>query len=196
MHVQLYDYDKTICPGDTGSAFWLYCLVRRPYILVFLPFQLLGGLCYLLGIFEPFHRVCSIHCYMRAINAEKLAMRFAEKRIAKTYSYFLQRDRTLPTVVCSASPAFLLQPICDALGVDKLVATDVDPRTGIVRTPTCKGARKPAYLLAAHPEFIYDAVYSDSLKHDSPILRLGTEAYHVIRGVPHKTEKNVLENAE
>ena len=189
MHAQLYDYDQTICPGDTGSAFWLYCLVRRPYILLFLPFQLLGGLCYLLGVFERFHRVCSIHCYMRALNAEKMAARFAEKRVAKTYDYFLRRDRSLPTVVCSASPAFLLRPICDALGVDVLVATDVDPRTGVVRGGTCKGERKPQYLHSQCPHFVYDKVYSDSLRHDAPILRMGREAYRVVNGIPERIEK-------
>ena len=192
MRVQLYDYDKTICPGDTGSAFWLYCLARRPYIVLFLPLQLLGGACYLLGIFGRFHSVCSIHCYMRAVNAEKLAVRFAEKRIAKTYPYFLRRDRSLPTVVCSASPAFLLQPICDALGVDALVATDVDPKTGVVRAPTCKGERKPRYLAAAHPDYVYEAVYSDSLRHDAPILRLGKAAYLVVQGVPQKINPQTL----
>ena len=192
MHVQLYDYDKTICSGDTGSAFWLYCLVRRPYILVLLPVQIASGICYRLGIFERFHSVCSIHCYLRLLRAEPLAAKFAEKRIAKTYAYFLQRDRTKPTVVCSASPAFLLQPICDALGVDFLVATDVDPHTGVVRGKTCKAERKPEYLRAAHPDFVYDAVYSDSLRHDAPILRMGKTAFHVVHGIPHPIDPNSL----
>ena len=185
MHVQLYDYDGTIRPGDTGSAFWLFCLVRRPYILLFLPFQALGGLCYMLGVCERFSRICSVHCYMRALNAPKLAQRFAARQLRKIYPYFLSRDRSLPTVVCSASPAFLLAPICGALGVDTLVATDVDPHTGVIRSPVCKGERKVQRLRAEYPLFQYDAVYSDSLRHDMPILRLGNRAFRVENGVPH-----------
>lgn len=184
LHVQLYDYDKTVCPGDTGSAFWLYCLVRRPYILVFLPFQLVGGICYRLGILERLHRVCSIHCYMRALDAPALAQRFAERRLRKIYPYFRARPRDVPTVVCSASPAFLLEPVCAQLGVDTLVATDVDPRTGVVRGRVCKGAEKARRLQTEHPQYQYDAVYSDSLRHDRPILRLGKAAYLVRKGTP------------
>ena len=182
MHVQLYDYDKTVCPGDTGSAFWLYCLVRRPYILLFLPFQLVGGICYRLGVLEKLHRLCSVHCYMRAINAPSLARRFAKRRLRKVYPYFRSRSRAVPTVVCSASPAFLLEPICAQLGVDTLVATDVDPRTGIVRGRVCKGEEKVRRLQKEYPQYRYDAVYSDSLRHDRPILRLGRTAYLVRSG--------------
>ncbi len=182
MIADLYDYDGTICPGDTGSAFYLYCLARRPYILIFLPFQLLGGLCYKLHILDSFSRRCSIHCYMRAINAPRLAERFAKKRVQKTFAYFLRRDQSRPAVVCSASPAFLLQPICAQLGVAHLIATDVDPHTGRIRTPVCKGARKVEFLHRALPDTVYARVYSDSLRHDAPILRLGTQAFLVRRG--------------
>lgn len=189
MHVDLYDYDKTVCPGDTGSAFWLYCLLRRPYILVFLPFQMLGGVCYLLGICEKLSRVCSIHCYMRAINAPKLAERFARRRVKKTYAYFRVRRRDRPTVICSASPVFLLEPICEALGVEYLLATDVDPQTGVIRSKTCKYDEKVRRLREAHPGFIYDAVYSDSLQNDRYILELGEKSYHVVDGVPREIKK-------
>lgn len=185
MHVYLYDYDKTVCSGDTGSEFWLYCLLRRPYILVFLPFQIIGGICYLLGICEKLSRVCSIHCYMRAVNAEKLAERFARRKVQRTYAYFQKRRRDKPTVICSASPTFLLEPICRALGAEYLLATDVDPKTGIVRSKVCKYDEKVRRLREAYPDFIYDEVYSDSLKNDRYILELGEKAFHVVDGVPH-----------
>ena len=182
MITDLYDYDGTICPGDTGSAFWLFCLVRRPYIVLFLPFQMIGGLCYLLGICDFLARHCSIHCYMRALNAPRLAQKFAEKRVRKTYAYFLRRDRTRGAVVCSASPEFLLRPICEKLGVTQLIATDVDPKTGVVRGKTCKNAEKVRRLEAAFPACTFERVYSDSLRHDLPILKLGRTAYLVRHG--------------
>ena len=184
MHADLYDYDGTICPGDTGSAFWLYCLLRRPYILIFLPFQLIGGLCYLCGICDTLARHMSVHCYMRAVNAPKLAARFAEKRVRKTFPYFLNRDPSIPVVVCSASPEFLLRPICEKLNVQHLVASDVDPKTGVVHGRTCKGPEKVRRLRAEYPDCTFECVYSDSLRHDLPILGLGQKAYHVTDGTP------------
>ena len=188
MTADLYDYDGTICPGDTGSAFWLFCLVRRPYIVVFLPFQLIGGLCYLLGVCDFLARYSSIHCYMRALNSEKLAERFAEKRVRKTFAYFTQRDASRPVVVCSASPEFLLQPICRRLGVGRLVATDVDPKTGVVRGKVCKNEEKVRRLRDACADCSFDRVYSDSLRHDVHILRLGKTAYRVTGGVPREIQ--------
>ena len=188
MIADLYDYDGTICPGDTGSAFWLFCLVRRPYILVFLPFQLIGGLCYLLGVCDFLARRCSIHCYMRALNAEKLAERFAQKRVQKTFAYFQKRDPDRPVVVCSASPDFLLRPICQKLGVARLVATDVDPKTGVVSGKVCKGKEKVRRLEKACADCTFENVYSDSLRHDVHILRLGKTAYRVINGEPQEIQ--------
>ncbi len=188
MRADLYDYDGTICPGDTGSAFWLYCLLRRPYILMFIPIQIIGILCYFCGANGKLAQNTSVYCFLRAVDGQKLAQRFAEKRIRKTFRYFTERDRTRPTVVCSASPAFLLRPICDALGVDDLVATDVDPKTGVLRGKTCKEKEKVRRLCESLPDVLYENVYSDSLKHDAYILKLGQTAYHVVHGEPHKIQ--------
>lgn len=188
MHADLYDYDGTICPGDTGSAFWLYCLVRRPYILVFAPIQIIGVLLYVLRIDNVISRHVSVYCFLCAVNGRKLAQRFAEKRIRKTYAYFMQRDPTRPAVVCSASPEFLLRPICDALGVEHLVGTDIDTKTGVRRSNTCKEEEKVRRLRETLPDVTFDHVYSDSLRHDTPILKLGKIAYLVVRGEPKEVQ--------
>lgn len=184
MHADLYDYDGTICPGDTGTAFWLYCLVRRPYILLFLPIQIVAVILYMRDARSVFARHASVYCFLRAVNSEKLVQRFAERRVRKTYPYFTQRERTKPVVVCSASPEFLLRPICDRLGVGIVIGTDVDPRTGVIRGKRCKGEEKVRRLREALPDAAFDSVYSDSLRHDAFILRLGARAYHVVNGQP------------
>ena len=188
MCADLYDYDGTVCPGDTGSAFWLYCLLRRPYILVFVPIQIVGILCYMFGADGKLARRMSVYCFLRAVDGQKLGRRFAEKRVRKTFPYFLERDRTRPAVVCSASPEFLLRPICDALGVEHLVATQVDPRTGVLHGRTCKEKEKVRRLGEELPDVTYENVYSDSLLHDVHILRLGRTAYHVVRGKPQEIQ--------
>lgn len=186
MHADLYDYDGTICPGDTGSAFWLFCLLRRPYIVVFAPIQLVGAVCYLLRLDGAFARHMSVYCFLCAVDRERLTRRFAEKRVRKTFPYFLERDRSRPVVVCSASPEFLLRPICDALGAEYLIGTQIDPKTGVRRGKTCKKTEKVRRLSEAFPDAVFDNVYSDSLKHDQFILRLGKTANLVVNGKPHQ----------
>ena len=188
MHADLYDYDGTICPGDTETAFWLYCLPRRPYILLFAPIQLVGLICYFLRVDNKFTKYVNIYCFMRAVNGEKLAKRFAQKRIRKTYPYFAKRDRTRPVVVCSASPEFLLRPICGALGVEHVIGTQVDPRTGVVHSKICKRAEKVRRLREQLPDVTYENVYSDSLRHDVHIFRLGQNAYQVVHGEPREID--------
>ena len=50
--VDLYDFDKTIVPFDTGTRFTLYCLLHYPWIIITMPVILGAGLLYLLGIIE------------------------------------------------------------------------------------------------------------------------------------------------
>lgn len=35
--IDIYDFDKTIVPFDSGSLFWGYCMLRYPWIILLLP---------------------------------------------------------------------------------------------------------------------------------------------------------------
>ncbi|MCI9112398.1 MAG: polysaccharide biosynthesis protein GtrA, partial [Eubacterium sp.] len=37
MEIDIYDFDKTIVPFDSGSRFALYCLLHYPWIIIYLP---------------------------------------------------------------------------------------------------------------------------------------------------------------
>ena len=182
MKAYLYDFDKTICPGDCGSQFWLFCLKKKPWLIVFLPIQFIGGLCKVLKICESVQRTCSIHSYVRGIDTKKLADEFCEMKLRTVYPYFLERKRDCPTVVCSASPDFILNPICEKLGIEHLVCTKADAKTGKILSRTCKGKEKVVRLKEEFPDFSYSEVYSDSIKHDTPILSLGNTAYLIKDG--------------
>ena len=42
MIADLYDFDKTVFNGESGSEFWLFCLKRHPRIIKYIPKQLKG----------------------------------------------------------------------------------------------------------------------------------------------------------
>ena len=94
--------------------------------------------------------------------------------------YLMQRQAQ--DVVVSASPAWLLQPLCDRLGV-KLIATEVDGRSGRLLGPNCHGAQKVARFAAQYPCAQVGAFYSDS-RSDAPMAGLAAKAYLVRGGMP------------
>ncbi len=178
----LYDFDKTICSGDAGSGFWLFCLVRKPWLAVFLPVQAVGGVCYMLNIFPKIQRSLSIYCFLRVTDTEKMVKKFWDRREIKIFPFFNQRKRDLPTVVCTASPDFLIEPICKKLGVEKVVATRVNTETGKILSKPCKRHEKVVRLGEELPDCEFPEVYSDSMKDDIFILRLGEKAFHTVHG--------------
>ncbi len=192
MKAYLYDFDKTVCPSDCGSRFWLFCLRKKPWLIVFLPVQIIGGLCKVLKICEKLQRTCSIHSYIRGIDTKKLADEFCEMKLKTVYPYFLSRKRDLPTVVCSASPEFILRPICQKLEVDYLICTKVDSHRGKILSATCKGHEKVVRIKSELPDFTFEEVYSDSIKHDTPILLLGEKAFLVTDGKVSLIDREAL----
>jgi len=178
----LYDFDNTICAGDAGSGFWLFCLVRNPWLIVFLPVQAIGSFCYMLGIFHKIQRKFSVYCFLRVIDSEKMVEKFWDKRQKRIFPFFLERKRDLPTVVCTASPDFIIKPICERLGVEKVIATKVNTKTGKMISKACKRSEKVIRLEEELPGCEFSEVYSDSLKNDIFILKLGQRAFHTVHG--------------
>ena len=80
-------------------------------------------------------------------------------------------------VIISASPAFLLAPACQRLGVT-LLASQVDETTGKYQGLNCHGEEKLRRLKAAMPAIVVDKAYSDS-RSDTPLAMLAKQAYLV-----------------
>ena len=50
--VDIYDFDKTMVPFDSGSRFWAYCLLHYPWIIIVGPYQLFAAILYFLGVWD------------------------------------------------------------------------------------------------------------------------------------------------
>lgn len=181
MLADLYDFDKTIFDGESGTAFWLFCLKRHPKIIKYLPRQLKG----LFGHYV-FHKISKerskelFYSYLPCINAKKEAELFWEKNSAKIFDWFpLERD--IPIVVCSASPLFQIKPICDKFGVDKVIATKMDPETGKIIGNNCKGEEKVRRIKEELPEYDFRNAFSDNIISDAPMLSLASGKKYQIK---------------
>lgn len=184
MIADLYDFDKTVFRGESGSEFWLFCLKRHPSIIRYLPKQLSG----FFGHYV-FHKIGKKRCkelfysYLPSIDAEHEAELFWDKNAGRINEWFNPKSNDVPTVVCSASPVFQIKPICDRLGVNLLIATQTDPRTGLISGENCKGTEKVSRLKKEAADYEFRDVYTDNLVSDRPILELaGRKKYHVKNG--------------
>ena len=178
MKRRVYDFDKTIYDGDATVHFFLHCARRYPRIA--LDF-LLGSCWHFLGMGlrliektrakERFYRFLS---FVPDMEAELLV--FWASHAHRIKRWYLEAHRA-DNLIISASPAFLLEPICQKLHVE-LIASLVDPRTGQALGPNCHGEEKVRRMRTACPDIQVEAFYSDA-RSDAPLAKLADAAYFV-----------------
>ena len=182
MKANLYDFDKTVFPTDSETIFWLFCLKKQPKLLRFLPGQIVCMIRFSLKLGDTDKMKSKLFGFLKAVDSEKMVQAFWDENFKNIYPFFIDRDTSLPTVVCSASPEFLLRPICDRLDVEKLIGTKMNPKTGEISGKNCKGKEKVQRIAAQLPDYTFCNVYSDSIKHDRPIFALGEKTFKATKG--------------
>jgi len=182
--IDIYDFEGTIFAGDTTFAFWLYCLRKRPALAKHLPRQLGALVMMACKRWDLSRGKGAFLCFVRDIDVGAMAERFwAEaKTLRRMAPWFAERDVALPTVIASASPEILLAPIARRYGVQHLIGTRIDPRTGVLTSPNCKGEEKVRRLREVLPEAMVRAMYTDDRRADGPLLAMAQQKYIVKRG--------------
>lgn len=182
MNVDIYDFDKTIVPFDSGTLFVLYCMVHYPWCIIYLPIIFVAFVLCLVGAisFTAFKRVCFM--FLPLVPKKRAIKRFWDKHIDDVHPWFKERSRY--SVVISASPDFLLEDISERLGFDELICTRHNSKTGAIIGENCRGEEKVRRFYELHGEDVTVVdVYSDSIKHDTPIFKLATgQCYHIVNG--------------
>lgn len=182
--VDIYDFDKTLVPFDSGSLFIGYCALRYPWILVYLPIWILACLLFAVRILnlQKFKTLC--FGFLPMVPVHRAAKGFWDRHIHQVYAWFCKERR--PVVVISASPDFLLDEMRRRLGIDYLLCTRHNPKTGRILGANCRGEEKVRRFHQDFPGVQVIDVYSDSLGHDRPIFSLATgTCYHVTGHKPH-----------
>lgn len=175
--MNVYDFDQTIYDGDSTIDFIKYCLKRKPSLTI----SLLGGV----GTFVLylFHRRTKTQSkekfyamFQKIDRMDDWVADFWNGHIKNIKQWYLDQQKP-DDVIISASPAFLLRPVCSRLGIRRLEASRVNPRTGRYTGVNCYGEEKVRRFQAAYQGEI-DAFYSDSSS-DLPLARLAKTAYLV-----------------
>ena len=175
-----YDFDNTIFRGDSTFRFWLFCLRTRPRTAAALPRISLHTIRFILGKegkteFKQYF--FSFLAYLP--DRDRALYEFWNRNAHRIKQWYLSQFSE-DDVIISASPEFLLAPICARLGIHTLIASIVDPDSGEYTGLNCSGEEKPRRFREIFGDIRPDRFYSDSLS-DSPMARLAFQSF-LVRG--------------
>lgn len=179
--IDIYDFDKTVLPFDSGSTFAFYCFLRHPYLLLLTPYYLVDVILWLTHIIslDTFKR--HIFCFIAFINLEKNVKKFWDRHEKDFYDFARKENRERESVVISASPDFLLEEAQKRLGFEHLICTRHSRKTGTLLYKNCRNEEKVRrfHEMFKDGEVEVVTVYSDSVSNDGPIFSLGQNCVHV-----------------
>ena len=186
MKIDVFDFDGTIYDGDSTVDFLKYAFAKKPLLLFCaLPPLLQAALLALTGRFTLTKFKSSLFSALaRRVSLEEEAERFwsQEKTRKRLGRWFLERERTLPVVIASASPDFELKAAARLLAPDLLICTRCDPETGRLIGENCKSSEKIRRIREEWGDFTVHSMYTDDAKADAPLLALAEEKYLVCHG--------------
>lgn len=176
--MNVYDFDGTIYKSDSSLGFFFFALRRRPALLRYCFRQAFGALRYAAKRITLTQFKSEFFCFMNGVSdAEALVSAFWDANQGGVHAWYLaQKDPD--DVVITASPDFLVRPMCMRLGLTHVICSEVDPHTGRWLTENNKGAAKAPRFFAAFPDGTIDTFYSDSIS-DAPLAALAKEAFFV-----------------
>lgn len=177
MKVNIFDFDNTIYQGDSSTDFFFYSLMKKPIILLTIPKIIVYGIKYKLGIIDMTCLKEINFRFLKYINVDEMVESFWKSHRHCIKDFYLKRDHS-SDIIISASPEFLLKPICGYLNVKDLIGSVVDKQTGKFYLPNCHDVEKVKRLNQKYNNIKVIEAYSDSLS-DRPILELAEKAYLV-----------------
>lgn len=159
--------------------FYCFCLRRHPKILRYLPGQFTAFVrYYVFHLGTKTQMKERFYCYFQAVPDIRTEARvFWERNESKLLQSWYLEQKQPNDVIISASPEFLLEPICQKLGV-ALIGSQVDPATGRYRGINCHGAEKVRRFEQQFPGAEIQCFYSDSYS-DTPLAELAKMSFLV-----------------
>lgn len=180
MNINVYDFDKTIYNGDSTLDFYFYCVKESPKTLFYLPSQIFGFLMYIIGYYSKVRFKEKFYSFLISLDdVDNMVISFWKVSKNKIQNWYISNDHS-KDVIISASPEFLLKPLCDSLNVKLLIASRVNKNNGKYEGENCYGKEKVYRLKDEMKEYSIDQFYSDSLS-DSPLAEIANRSFIVDR---------------
>lgn len=169
--MNVFDFDKTIYDGDSTVDFWKYCLKKYPKTKKHLLHTGINGLKFALRMMDKTIFKEDFYSFLQEIDDIDSALAdFWDEHEVNIKDWYLKMQRE-DDVIISASPEFLLKPICDKLGIKYLMASRVDPKSGKYDGVNCHGEEKVRRYSEKFGRAQIHEFYSDSYS-DTPLAKL------------------------
>ena len=175
--MNVFDFDKTIFHGDSTAKFYKYCLKKFPKTWIHIP-SMIGAF----AKFYVFKKGTKTQCkekfyrFLTAIpDIDAAVDDFWSKNFDGIFDWYKKVHKETDVVI-SASPEFLLEGVCKKLGVEKMMASKVDKKTGKYDGENCHGKEKIRRFYEACPDGVIDNFYSDSVS-DAPLAKISKDAF-------------------
>lgn len=175
--MNVYDFDNTIYNGDSTFDFYLFCLKRNKNILKAFP-KLTKSFTkfYVLKKGNKTEFKENMYSFLKYIDTENEVKEFWKTHLKNIKSWYFENQKE-DDVIISASPEFLLKPICKILGINHLIASRVSPADGKYTGRNCHGKEKVRRFKEIYNEKI-EEFYSDSYS-DNPLALISKRPYMV-----------------
>lgn len=178
--MNVFDFDGTIYDGDSETDFFFYCVGKFPKVRKHLFPCVVYGIGYLLRFVKTKAFKQKVTGFVRYIDdIDGAVSDFWKSHEENIKKWYLEKKQNTDVII-SASPEFLLVPICEKLGVECLMATRADKHTGVIDGENCHGEEKVKRFYQKYPDGKIDEFYSD-LYCDTPLAKLATKAY-IVKG--------------
>ncbi len=173
--MNIYDFDNTILKGDSSVRFIRYSFLRHPYLVFKSLFKALREV--IKG--SNLTKIKSVlFSFVKDIDDfDNYVLKFVEKMQKYIKKFYLEQKKT-NDVIISASPEFLIKPLCQSIGINNVIATKYDIKKGFIIGFNCRGEEKVKRFKELYPNSKVLKAYSDSLS-DIPMFNLAKEAYLV-----------------
>ena len=175
--MNVYDFDNTILRGDSSARFFAWCLRHCPRMWLDIPAQAANGLLFLTRLRPKQAFKQRMFGFLQLIDVDAALEGFWRDNLPRVKDWYRAAHRP-DDVVISASPAFLIRPACEALGISEVMGSPVDRHTGRFSGPNCHGAEKVRRFREVFPDGVIDNFYSDSHS-DDPLAALAKQAWLV-----------------
>lgn len=179
--MNVYDFDGTIYNGDSSVDFYRFSVKKNPLILCCIPKQTWGAVLYCFKRIDKTKLKEYFFSFLSKIDTGEMVDSFWEKHQHKIQKWYLDQ-RQSDDIVISASPEFLLRPICENIGITRLIASRVDYLNGKFDGSNCSGEEKVTRLMSEYSICQIDNFYSDSVS-DQPLANISYKAFLVSKGV-------------
>ena len=110
-------------------------------------------------------------------NVDDIVTLFWKKHEKKIKYFYLNKNHS-NDVIISASPFFLLNPICEKLKIKKLIASNFNKNNGTLSGKNCYGINKVDRFREIFGNISIENFYTDSLS-DLPLIQIANNSYIV-----------------